>query len=140
MINPKEILDKYLGIGYIDNGRNPLVGLDCWGLCSSIIKDIFNVTMPDPSYRKFSLLRHKEDIIKNYSMAHWVDPIADSPKFGDFVLIYAIVNLPIHVGIYMKGNQFIHAVSGVGVVLSEIEIWQNQIEGIYRLKGSLYKK
>jgi len=134
MITPEEIIDKYLGIKYIDNGRDPKIGLDCWGISCCIVNDIFKVVMPDPEYRKFSLLRHKEDIVRNHNMSHWVNLVIGQPIFGDFVLINALKNLPIHVGIYMKSGRFIHAISGMGVVLGEIELWQNKIEGIYRLK------
>jgi len=135
MVTPKYIIDKYIGIPYINNGRNFNKGLDCWGLSLCIIKDLFSTNMPDPEYSKYSLLRHKTDIVRSHDMSYWVDPIIGQPKFGDFILINAIKNLPIHVGIYMKEGKFLHAMSGIGeVVLSEIEFWCDKIEGIYRLK------
>ena len=135
MATPESIINRYLGVPYVNNGRNFRLGLDCWGLCLCIVKDIFGVEMPDPEYSKYSLLRHKTDIVRNHDMSLWVDPVKGQPIFGDFVLINAVEGLPIHVGNYMRDGRFLHAVSGVGeVVLSELEIWKNTIEGIYRLK------
>lgn len=130
----KEIVDKYVGIDYIDNGRNPNIGLDCWGLIMCIMEDLFGVIVPDLNYRKFSLLRHKNSIIKNYDMSTWVDPVDKKYRLGDLMLICPIENLPIHAGIYLIGEQFIHAVSGQGVITSDTVKWKSQIEGYYRLK------
>jgi len=135
MITPKYIIDKYIGIPYINNGRDFNIGLDCWGLILHITKEIFGIDLPDAEYSKYSLLRRKTDIVRNHDMSYWVDPVIGQPEFGDFILINAVENLPIHVGIYMKENKFLHAMSGIGeVVLSEIEFWHDKIEGIYRLK------
>jgi hypothetical protein len=71
MLTPEELVDKYVGIPYVDNGRDPAVGLDCWGFVISIIKDLYGYSgLPDPKYRKFTLLRHKVDMFKDYDMSY----------------------------------------------------------------------
>jgi len=146
------IVDKYLGIDYIDNGRDPIVGLDCWGLIICVVKDVFSIVFPDLNYKKFGLLRNyvksgksgqpvfigsKEDIIKDYDMSSWVIPVKTQPLLGDLILICPIENLAIHAGVYLKSGKFIHSITGQGVIVSEVSTWAKQIEGYYRIKPEL---
>ena len=149
------VVDKYLGTDYIDNGRNPIKGLDCWGLIMCIIEDLFGIEFPNLNYKKFGLLRNyvksgksgqpvfigsKEAIIKDYDMSSWVTPVKTQPLLGDLILICPIENLAIHAGVYLKSGKFIHAIVGQGVIVSEINNWVKQIEGYYRIKPELISK
>jgi len=141
------IIDKYLGVPYVDNGRDPSIGLDCWGLLICILKDLFDVEFPDLHYKKFSTLKkyvksgksqqpvftiENKDILNEYDMSKWVYSVSDK-KCGDIILICPIENLAIHAGIYLQGDKFIHCTSGDGVVVSDLIHLDNKIEVFYRL-------
>jgi cell wall-associated NlpC family hydrolase len=150
-----DIVDKYLGVAYKDNGRDLTIGLDCWGLIIHVIKDLFSIDFPDLHYKKFGILREyvksgkstqpvflgdKKNILQEYDMSMWVVPIANNPILGDILLLFPIENLAIHAGIYLDKGKFIHSVCENGVVLGEIISWKNQIEGYYRVKPELINK
>jgi len=134
MLTPEELVDKYVGIPYVDNGRDPAVGLDCWGLIISIIKDLYGYNgLPDPKYRKFTLLRRKVDMFKDYDMFYWADTVKGEPVCGDFILI-RVIGIAMHGGIYVANGEFLHAVAGKGIRLCNMPFWKKQVQGIYRLK------
>ena len=147
-----DIVDKYLGVEYVDNGRDIVTGLDCWGLIMWVIKDIFEINIPDLNYKKMGLIRQyvkagqlgesivtgdKGAVVKSYDLSNWVDPVNTEPILGDIMLICPMENLAIHAGVYLKSGKFIHSVSGQGVLVSEINSWVKQIEGYYRIKSEL---
>ena len=39
-------LKKYIGVPFLDGGRDPSVGLDCWGLFLLVEKE-FGISVPD---------------------------------------------------------------------------------------------
>lgn len=134
MLTPEELLEKYKGVKYKDKGRDPNTGLDCWGLCLCIAKDLYEITnLPDPHYRMLTLLRHKINLIKEQDLDYWVEPVEGELEYGDFVLIN-VVGVTIHGGVYIEDNKFIHAVAGKGMLLHDLNDWKKQVEGIYRLK------
>jgi len=148
------IIDKYLGLEYVDNGRDLVTGLDCWGLIMFVIEDIFEISIPDLNYKKRGLLRkyvkagqlgeaivfgNKDEVVKSYDLHSWVDPIHTTPILGDIMLICPIENLAIHAGVYLNKGKFIHSISGQGVIVSDVVRWNTQIEGYYRLKINMFK-
>ena len=145
-----EIVDKYIGIEYVDGGRDPAISLDCWGLIICVIKDIFDILIPDLDHKKFGLLKQyvkgisvsdvKDAVIQNYDLSNWVDPVEDQPRLGDIMLICPLKNLAIHAGVYLNSGKFIHTISDRGVVVSEVLRWKDQIEGYYRLKNERLNK
>jgi cell wall-associated NlpC family hydrolase len=140
MTTPIQIIDKYEGIKFVKNGRDPNIGLDCWGLCLCIVEDIFGVTdLPDPQYSILRLLRQKISLIKQYDMAYWTTPVKGNLAFGDYIVIN-IRGITMHGGIYMEDNKFLHAVAGKGMLLADLNDWKKNVEGIYRLKKEHIKK
>lgn len=131
----KEIVNKYLGTKYVNNGRDPTVGIDCWGLVLSVTNDIFGVKLPDPTYNWRHLVMTHDKIFDKFDLSQWVDKVKlENIKFGDYILIEAIDGLPVHVGIFMQDDKFIHAVSTLGVVVESVNIIRGKITGVYRLK------
>lgn len=132
----KEIVNKYLGKKYVNNGRDLAVGLDCWGLLMAVTDDIFGVKIPDYTYDWRYLVVTHERIFDKFDLSQWVYKVKlENIKFGDYILIEAIDDLPLHVGIFMQDDKFIHAVSTLGVVVESVNIIRGKITGVYRLKN-----
>jgi len=130
-LTPEEIVQKYLGTKYRNNGRSIKEGLDCWGLVMGITKDLFNCDLPDTEYQWTELIRNQDAVFERFDISKWVKPV-DKPKVGDFILMNVIVGCPIHVGIYIGNSKIIQAMTA-GVALTDYRTTIPQIEGIYRL-------
>jgi len=79
----QEIVNKYLGIKYVNMGRD-LSGLDCYGLLMCIYKDFgYDLIDADFKYDKKWQYKGHNYIAENYAK-QW-DRV-DKPKFLDVIL------------------------------------------------------
>ncbi|MFT2007130.1 C40 family peptidase [Pontibacter sp. 13R65] len=105
----KELLKtvtKWLGTPY-RYGSNTRKGTDCSGFVTSIYRDVYGIDLSRNSHSMFSDV---ERIRK------------DSIQTGDLVFFRRGPNQPIyHVGIYLKGNKFIHSATNGGVKISSLK-------------------
>ncbi|AHX01183.1 putative tail structure protein [Nitrincola phage 1M3-16] len=129
----------YIGIPWKTGGRDVRKdgGLDCWGLVRKIYEDKFNITLPPftgittkNSYKEcstqFELEKDKDtDFIE-----------VDDPRKGDIAL-FTIAGHPIHVGIVLADNQFIHMDDKAGCSIENYKgmKWKSRLQGFYRHKN-----
>jgi cell wall-associated NlpC family hydrolase len=133
MILQKELVNKYIGIRYKDNGRSIKYGLDCWGLIMCCIKDMYNIVLPDTTYNIRSVVRNKQSIFNNYNIYDWVTK-NDTPDYGNIILLNAIKDVAIHTGIYINTNKMLHAsLQARGVILEDLTKYKNTIVGFYQI-------
>lgn len=125
--------DDLIGVAFIDGGRDPKVGLDCWGLVLEVFRRAGNVL---PDYR---IGCHDIDAI-GVAVAgermlgrwrHWHAHDAPTPS-----LVAIRFNSPIlvnHTGVYIGGGRFLHTREATGVCVESIEspAWRHRIEGFY---------
>lgn len=121
-----------IGIPYLNMGRDPNLGLDCWGLLREFYHRYLNIQLP--SYAdKYQDSLDKEStqaaIENNYS--DWV--LVTEPKFGDAILC-RLAGHPCHVGVYMGNNTMLHTQNGhnSGIEVIDGVKWKNRIDGYYR--------
>ena len=119
---PKTELTEYckdwIGVPHVMGGMSKQ-GVDCSGFVDNVYKDVYGISLP----------RNSQDIEKV------VEPIDDKTqlKEGDLVFFNSQDGKVNHVGIYIKEDNFIHASSSKGVMVSNLneKYWAN----IYRRGG-----
>lgn len=121
---------RLVGIPFVDGGRDPLTGFDCWGLVRYIYHEN-GIDLPmypiDPKDRDGV---HAE--MMKVAASDWQEVAEPVP--GDVVLLELVEAVANHVGVYLGDGDFIHAY-GTSVVIDRLRRWQSRIVGFYRLKG-----
>jgi len=121
----------YIGLPYKAKGRE-VSGLDCYGLVYLFYRDKLGLKIP--SYSEDYLHSEHwssvaEAIIKN--LPNWVK--VDKPKYGD-MLVFNILGLPVHTGIYLGPNDFLHSFMKTNSCIERLDsiTWNRRLQGIYR--------
>lgn len=111
-----------LDTGYKFGGKNPEAGLDCSGLVTVVYQRALGWTLP----------------FNAWQLALRSDPVAaDALEPGDLVFFNTLGTPRSHVGIYLGGQQFIHAPrtnSRVRVASLTSRYFQKHFEGGRRLR------
>ncbi|WP_114777735.1 C40 family peptidase [Botryobacter ruber] len=97
----------WLGTPYRYGSSSKKKGTDCSGFVSSIYREVYGINLTHSSH---SMFQQVERVRK------------DSIRTGDIVFFRRSPKQPIfHVGIYLKGNKFIHSASKGGVRISSLK-------------------
>lgn len=100
----KSEIEKWMNVPY-KFGGNDKQGVDCSGFVNAIYLSFYKIKLP----------RTTKEIFKNST------PIKkENLQEGDLVFFKINGNEVSHVGIYLKDNQFVHASSTKGVVVSKL--------------------
>lgn len=137
---------KYIGIPYVEAGRDPAVGLDCWGLLVHVMRDQFGVPVPwymDVKWRGRDGAKALGDFMVAESSIWtpvWVKSSRNEPlpadvdaRPGDGLLI-RMDGVPTHVGVVAQNPWFLHTEVGLDCCLDEMTSsrWNRRILGVYR--------
>ena len=122
-----------IGIPFVDGGRDPKSGLDCWGLVLEVFRRA-NKALPD-----YRIGCHDIDAIGTAVAGeqmlgrwrHWNAHDAPSPS-----VVAIRFNSPLiinHTGVYIGGRKFLHTREATGVCVESIDsaAWRHRIEGFY---------
>lgn len=124
-------LDRYIGLKFIPKGRT-IEGIDCWGLVRLFYKDEFGVELPSYS-DEYESPTHRQSVSEaiKANLGNWT--AVSSPNFGD-VLVFRILGLPLHTGIYIGNGNFIHSYKNTNSCIERLKSvnWENRVLGIYR--------
>jgi len=122
--------DKYIGLPYLDNGRTE-TGVDCWGLARLFYKGEYEIDLP--SYTEEYIGGSDPHIVEVVSLYkdNWED--TTTPNIGDLCL-FNIFGEPMHVGIFVGDNKFLHCRRGSDSVIESLTNikWKNRFVGFYK--------
>lgn len=129
-IAEKQIVDKYLGIPYVEGGRT-LEGLNCWGVVVQIYNDfgikVFDLEEKDPEWGNKGAQYFAEFYYKDWEKQ-------TAPGFLDVIFIMNYDGSPFHAGIYLRDGRFIHG-SKIGVVQGRLNSrLMKKLHGFYKHK------
>lgn len=117
-----------IGVPFVDGGRNPATGLDCWGLSAEVFRR-YGVEVPDYkiSCEEASLI-HSE-VHKQKRLWRRCEGAIPTPAL---VVIRFTVYCD-HTGVYIGQGRFIHTRKEVGVNIDRVDspAWSRRIEGFY---------
>lgn len=133
---------KYIGIPFKDKGRTIEEGIDCWGLFRLFFFQEFGILFPsfadcyDSTEEETQIGNFVLHGIKDEIIGKWNPVELGQERWGDGILI-RLKNHPMHVGVMVARNIFIHALTGCDSVWENrtSTIWRRRVLGIYRLEG-----
>jgi len=132
-MNLNLLLNRYIGIKYVSKGTD-FNGVDCYGLCKLFYKNEFQKDLPDYSEHYQDAENSNEATATvNYGIKEWKEVDKDEPELGD-IIVFKILGLPTHVGIYLTDNEFLHCLPGRNSVIETLKsvTWNKRVQGIYR--------
>lgn len=125
----------YLGIPHVRFGRERSGGLDCWGLCFHVYREVLGIDVPDylevppGSAERAEMGRMVDDIC-----SAWPWHRVEEPQEFD-VAVFRMGELARHVGIVAGDAGFmLHAASGSASCLTRLTArrWANRLLGYFR--------
>ncbi len=121
-------LEDLIGLPFIDGGRNPTVGLDCWGLSTEVFRR-YGITLPDYKISCEDASRIHSEV--NEQRPWWRRCEGDIPIPALVVIRFTVYCD--HTGVYIGQGRFIHTRKRIGVNIDRIDnpAWANRIEGFY---------
>lgn len=121
-----------LGSPFVDGGRDPAYGLDCWGLVRVCFARC-GVELPDYPIGCLESAAINDEIERN--RPQWVPveagKLEDEPSLVAMRLAQTVmIN---HVGVYVGGGKFLHTEQRKGVHMDRADAhwWRRHIEGFY---------
>ena len=126
-------LTDLVGVPFVDKGRDPQTGLDCWGLLIEVQKR-YGRTIPDfdISCNNGAEIFHFFRELKNT----WKE-VNGKPEPGDGIALALMENhrnIVQHFGTFIGKGRFIHTLKETGVIISRTNnlIYQARIKGYYK--------
>ncbi len=123
---------RWIGIPYVDRGRDPEVGLDCWGLPLCFYREVLGVELP-------TLLDHYKTACDYAAVSELV--LAERrgwtevrwPVYGDLVTL-KVHGMPWHVGIILDQRHFLHTLRDVGSCVARLDspMWIKRIDSYWK--------
>lgn len=121
------MVSDLIGVRYKTRGRNKEEGFDCYGLAIEVLrregielKDVWYSDIKEEGL--FNKVYNLQDSIK-----------LEKPK-KNCIIVFKEKGVPLHIGVYLGKGEFIHAVVGVGVVISPLRAWENRICGVFQVQ------
>lgn len=126
-----EIINKYLGIPFIHQGRT-LKGLDCYGLIIKVYEDLGFKLFDTKDYNEDWSWKGKNCFTENY-YKEWEK--VSTPTIYDVIMFRNGKGICYHAGIVLEEGRFLHT-SKAGTIISRYEQreWVKRFEGFYHLK------
>lgn len=126
------MINDLIGVKYKPHGRN-LDGIDCYGLIIEVYKRL-GVTLQDIEYEETDI---KSNAYIDEVMRKTL-PVEKIDKPEKYCIVeLKVAGFPSHVGIYIGKGELLHADRKQGVVIEQLQRWENRIAGYYRVKGGL---
>lgn len=127
---------SFVGVPFHHQGRNG-VGVDCIGLVMLAANrcKLHVHGKPLKDYDRTDYGREPSPPYLDEMLEHCFEPVSmERLQVGD-ILLFRILKQPQHVGVYLGGNQFVHAYEPHGKVKIDFleKRWKHQCCGAYRI-------
>lgn len=121
-------LDDLIGLPFVDGGRDPAVGLDCWGLSTEVFRR-YGIELPD--YKISCEDASRIDSKVNEQRLFWHRCEGEIPIPALVVIRFTV--FCDHTGVYIGNGKFIHTRKEVGVNIDRVDspAWSKRIDGFY---------
>lgn len=128
MPNINRVFTDLIGLPFVDGGRNPNIGLDCWGLSTEVFRR-YGMELPDYkiSCEDASSISHEVNEQKQF----WRRCEGEISVPALVVIRFSVYCD--HTGVYIGNGRFIHTRKEVGVNIDRVDspAWAKRIEGFY---------
>ena len=125
-------MSNLIGIPFIDGGRDPKIGVDCWGLFILAMKE-YGHDIPDYKVLAFDTQRIDEMVSSNIGL--WKK--CEKPNKGLAVSLSInpkYPNVTQHFGVCLSPYTFLHTRQKTGSVIERLDhiYWSNKITGFWQ--------
>lgn len=131
--------DEWIGTPFIHGQKAKGFGCDCVGLLLGVFQSVGLLQDCDPGFYTPDWWVHKDE--ENYldRILFYCDNIDVQEKDIGDILYFKFARVVGHAGIYIGDNEFIHAVTEVGVIKSSLETksWSRRLQGVARIKEGI---
>ena len=121
---------ELIGVPFVNGGRTPQEGFDCWGLTRYIFEHYHGIVLPDYRIDCYNASAINSNILGETKKKWTKIEEPTSP-----CVIVMRFNSPIanHVGVYLGKGDFIHTAEKMGVNINSIFLpyWKRHIDGFY---------
>ncbi len=125
-------LAPFLQVPYLDIGRDPAVGLDCWGMVKAVRETVYGLATPDYADQCDPDQTDRFELIEREAAA-WQR--VDEPQPGDMVLFRIGRHLR-HAGVVVGTAPLtmINTTDGIGASIEALDQprWRSRVAGFYR--------
>lgn len=124
-----------IGTPFVDGGRDPKVGLDCWGLFAEVMRRA-GILVPDYKISCFDSSQIGR-AARHALATQWER--TDKPEPGAGVVLEIDPekkNCIQHFGVCINKFQFIHTLEKSGCIITRLDdrYWKGKIKGFYQWK------
>lgn len=130
-----------IGVRFVDSGRDPAKGLDCWGLCMEVYRRM-GITVPDYGLNVPSAYAsaEKESQYRQAAEAGLWERVHGRPQPGDLITMSTDGRLPRavnHFGVVIPGGRFVHTCLNHNAEAPKLHdpAWAPRMRGFWRWKG-----
>lgn len=129
-------LNNLVGVPFLHKGRDPKIGLDCFGVVIEIYK-WYGITISDAwAYDEGLPGKQKMTIVHAIGEEWSRIGLPEVPC----VCLFKWGAVPTHIGVYVERNKFIHSLKAREQVIVErvdLQPYKNALEGYYEYRGSI---
>ena len=125
-----------VGVPFISGGRDPRIGLDCWGLFM-LVHRMYGREVPDVAVTCTELLQINRTA-RAQMRKLWRSVSAPGPGVSVVMATdHAHPEIIQHFGVCLNHRQIIHSLQNTGVVVDDLDILQGAlcIKGFYAWNG-----
>ena len=125
-------LDDLIGKRFVNGGRKPVTGLDCWGLVMEVYRR-YGISIPDFTVDAFAF--QAIDVLAGKAVESRVWERVHEFRDKDAPLVVLMRMHPkliTHVGVYIGHNRIIHTMKMTGIITSRASALKSRIVGYYR--------
>ena len=123
---------RYVGIPFADHGTD-WTGTSCWGLVTLFYREERQIILPtyDEGYVTATDRREIAALFRSGIAPDWA--LTSTPQVGDVVL-FRIGGQPLHCGLWLTPEQFLHCERGTETCISRFHHpkWRGRLLGVYR--------
>ena len=130
-------LRDLIGIPFVDGGRDPNVGLDCWGLCRVVFRRC-GVMVPDFPAACYDAIGIHMQIMDQSVTGHWAAlAVPDHVCLAVMAIDADAPHVCQHLGVYIGNGQIIHTLRKRHAHLIRVNdrFFARKIRGFYRWIG-----
>lgn len=129
----------YVGIPFVDRGRDAQRGLDCWGLVRHWYQHELGVLLPNLDEAPSG--EHHPELLPALIEAQarqW--RAVSAPERGDVLVLrhrHAITHVAVYVGVHFGRRRFLHTLRDQDSSYADLDspFWLPRLAGVYRHAG-----
>jgi cell wall-associated NlpC family hydrolase len=132
--------DKYIGIPYVNRGRDRATGLDCWGLVCLVYEQELGITLPSYTDEYFAeecdiwadvIATHKGESYRYEEV-----PLTSIQPFD--ILLFRVMGFVCHTSIAVNPSIMLHTLRPHNSALERFTSskWNRRLDGAFRVVAS----